>query len=622
MLGNQESKSLSAFQRSLIVLGLGLGLFFLAAGSINPVGSQEKSPPADPKQDFATFVQPLISKHCLSCHAAKTKKGDLDLERFRSMDLVRKDLKPWQLMIEQLEAGEMPPKDKPQPSAVERKRLIDWTRQMLEFEARARAGDPGEVKLRRLSNAEYNCTIRDLTGIDFQPAREFPADGAAGEGFTNAADALTMSPALVDKFLNSAKDLADHAVLLPDGFRFSPGKTRRDWTDESLAELRKFYGEFAGADGRLPLKPYLSAIIHHRQELVSGKATLDALAAKEKLSPKYLQILWRTLTDKAPSFPLDAIRSRWQQSSEKDVDALVAEIAKWQKALWKFVPIGSYRDRNMIRQVANDAGAFESQSLKRKYKPVPGEAELPLKSGMGYKQLREGFAEFRSCFPQFICFPSIVPVDEAVSLKLFHREDEPLIRLFLDDAQTRRLERLWAEHRFITRWPITEHKNLPLFIGFVTQDQPKELVVYFERLARTVPPARRAIRGGSRSGHPQSIGSPARFRRSRLSPTTVGKRAGRATQPVPGTAQEGCFSRRRFSRRLDADSGVAFVSLPNRTIAAGKRAASRERLGVGVPAQLFPLVDDARRGTAPVAAAGTSARSESVARTDAAHVKK
>src|SRR5207248_7538961 len=139
----------------------------------------------------------------------------------------------------------------------------------------ARAGDPGYVPLRRLSNTEYDCTIRDLTGVDLRPTREFSTDGAGGEGFTNAAEALTdMSPTLLNKYLNAAKDIADHTVLLPDGFRFSPAKTRRDWTDECHAELRKFYGEFS-SDGRLPLRPYLLATIRHREALTAGKLTLD-----------------------------------------------------------------------------------------------------------------------------------------------------------------------------------------------------------------------------------------------------------------------------------------------------------------------------------------------------------
>jgi hypothetical protein len=91
-----------------------------------------------------------------------------------------------------------------------------------------------------------------------------------------------------------------------------------------------------------------------------------------------------------------------------------------------------------------------------------------------------GLADFRRVFPLFACFPPVIPTDEAVSLKMFHREDEPLIRLFLDTDQARRLDDLWTLHRFISRQPVAENNYLPLFIGFVTQDQPKELLAYFE----------------------------------------------------------------------------------------------------------------------------------------------
>jgi hypothetical protein len=101
-------------------------------------------------------------------------------------------------------------------------------------------------------------------------------------------------------------------------------------------------------------------------------------------------------------------------------------------------------------------------------------------AGPAYKRLLQGQAEFRRCFPQFICYPHVIPVDEVVCLKLYHREDEPLERLFLDDEQKRRLDHLWTEHRFVSRWPVVENNYLPQFIGFVTQDQPKELLAYFE----------------------------------------------------------------------------------------------------------------------------------------------
>src|SRR5919201_247233 len=143
-----------------------------------------------------------------------------------------------------LEAGKMPPKESRQPTPHERRLLVGWVRGLLDVEARARGGDPGRVVVRRLSNAEYNNTIRDLTGVDLEPARDFPADGAAGEGFTNAGDALVMSPTLLNKYLNAAQEIAAHAVLLPDGFRFSPARTRRDWTDEAVARLRTAYADY------------------------------------------------------------------------------------------------------------------------------------------------------------------------------------------------------------------------------------------------------------------------------------------------------------------------------------------------------------------------------------------
>ncbi len=208
--------------------------------------------------------------------------------------------------------------------------------------------------------------------------REFPADGAAGEGFTNAAEALTdISPALLTKYLNAAKEIADHAVLLPDGFRFSPTKTRRDWTDESLTQLRKFYAPYA-PEGRLPFQPYLLATVRHRDALIQKKINLDEVAAKEKLSAKYLQVLWQTLTDTKASQPLDQIRQRWRQGTERDVPALVAEITAWQTALWKVVAIGSYRYGDSPRQVANNPAPTATQSLRFGMKPVPGQSDVVL----------------------------------------------------------------------------------------------------------------------------------------------------------------------------------------------------------------------------------------------------
>ena len=343
----------------------------------------------DPTKAYASKVQPLLKQFCLDCHSAKDKKGDLDLERFAALGDLRKDIKPWQLLIEQIESGEMPPKNKPQPSDKEKKDLVAWVRQFLNDEARARSGDPGHVPLRRLSNAEYDATIRDLTGVDLRPTREFPADGAAGEGFTNASEALTdVSPALLTKYLNAAKDIADRAVLLPNGFRFSLRNTRRDWTDEGTVKLRAFYANLAPADGNLVVQPYLAATVRHRAALAEGK--FEEVATKEKVNAKYLAALWAALTDKAPSEPLDGIRARWRVAGDKDVSVLAAEIASWQAALWKTVKVGNYvqstwgvnaggHTESLTRQVAADPPPVESVPLRIAGKPAPGQSEVVLK---------------------------------------------------------------------------------------------------------------------------------------------------------------------------------------------------------------------------------------------------
>lgn len=356
---------------------LAVGVLAVVSVPSRRLDSADKAPHADPAGDYPTTVVPLLKRYCLDCHSTKVKKSDLDLERFATTADLRKDLKPWTGVIEQLEAHEMPPKGKPQPTADERKQLVAWVRTFLDAEARSRAGDPGHVPLRRLSNAEYDATVRDLTGVDLRPAREFPADGAAGEGFTNAAEGLAeMSPTLLNKYLTAAKGLTDHAVLLPDGFRFSTGKTRRDWTDESLAELRKLFASYTGDDGRLPLRPYLLATVRHREPLNAGR--VEEVAAKEKLHPKYLRLLWETLNDKTPSFPIDRLRTRWRTATEKDVDALMGEVGAWQAALWRFVPVGSYRYHATVKQLPNDPKASGSQALELDINPPPGQMDVVL----------------------------------------------------------------------------------------------------------------------------------------------------------------------------------------------------------------------------------------------------
>lgn len=317
------------------------------------------APPDSFEKDYAQKVRPLLTKYCQECHSAKQAEADIDLEKFATLTDVRKATKVWQKVGEMLDGGQMPPKDSIQPSDDERTTLRTWVRSHLKTEAKAHAGDPGRVTLRRLSNAEYTYTLRDLTGVaSLNPANEFPVDGAAGEGFTNTGDALVMSPALLTKYLDAAKGVAAHAVLLPDGIGFSSRTSRQDWTNELLDQIRAVYGKYSDVStrgarlnlqgevfdskegGRLPVEKYVAATLIEREAIQTGRKTCTTVATERGLSAKYLEAVWRVLTDREPSPLLDDLRSRWKSAKPEEAAVITTEIARWQSALWKFNSIG------------------------------------------------------------------------------------------------------------------------------------------------------------------------------------------------------------------------------------------------------------------------------------------
>ena len=313
---------------------------------------------------YQSNILPLLQQFCTDCHSTDQMQGELDLQRFKTLQHIRQDPAVWQHVAEMLDNGEMPPPDSAQPDVKQRAQIKEWVQRYLKAEALASAGDPGPVVLRRLNNAEYTYTIQDLTGIPLQPAREFPTDSASGEGFTNTGSSLVMSPAMITKYLDAARKIGSHAVLLPDGFRFSAFNTRRDFTNEMLEKIRNFYARYTDTSagdqvnlqgivfktnggGRLPLEKYLTTLQKHRAALRTGSVTFDQLAKDSagntpQLSARYLQLLWTTLeSEQRPSSLLvQHLQSVWQSAAPDDISPLLQHISQWQSALWKFTTVG------------------------------------------------------------------------------------------------------------------------------------------------------------------------------------------------------------------------------------------------------------------------------------------
>ncbi len=161
---------------------------------------------------FAEAGVPFLQKHCVSCHGKDKQKGDFALHEFRDDLSVLRARKRWREVVEQVRSGDMPPDDKPQPSAEEKKRFLESVAGIF---AKSDGGkpDPGRLTVRRLNRNEYNNTIRDLLHLEFRPADDFPSDDV-GHGFDNIADVLTVSPVLMERYLDAADKIAEQAIPL------------------------------------------------------------------------------------------------------------------------------------------------------------------------------------------------------------------------------------------------------------------------------------------------------------------------------------------------------------------------------------------------------------------------
>jgi hypothetical protein len=244
---------------------------------------------------FQEKIEPFAKKYCQACHNKKQARGELDLTRYGRDGDVIKDFRRWNNVIEFVRKGEMPPSDKPQPLLEERAAVVGAIEAILLVEAKKHAGDPGIILPRRLSNTEYDLSIRALTGVAIHATKEFPVDPAGGEGFDNTGEALALTPSLLNKYLGAAQVVADHLVLKPGGIAFAPFPVtsyaeRTKLTEQAIID---FYRQHD-----MRLSDYLEAAwrYRHRDEAEHG-VSLEDWAARRKLSGKYLALVAKTLEE-------------------------------------------------------------------------------------------------------------------------------------------------------------------------------------------------------------------------------------------------------------------------------------------------------------------------------------
>ena len=163
---------------------------------------------------YRETVTPILQSYCFSCHGNGKHKGDLSFDDFGDESTALAHPKTWEKVLRMIQAHEMPPPEKKQPSAAERDALLAWIEAKV-FRLDCAQPDPGRVTIRRLNRNEYNNTIRDLIGVDVKPAADFPPDDS-GYGFDNIGDALSLPPILIEKYLASARRILRTALRLED----------------------------------------------------------------------------------------------------------------------------------------------------------------------------------------------------------------------------------------------------------------------------------------------------------------------------------------------------------------------------------------------------------------------
>lgn len=180
--------------RLVIVLTL-----FLAAHSVHA-------------QDYAKAALPFLQKHCVACHGPEKKKADLTVHQYTDEQSLIKDRKRWQSILQMVQSGEMPPESRKRPSVEEVEAFVKAVNGVFERHDRTAKLDPGRVTMRRLNRAEYNNTIRDLVGVDFNAGEDFPSDDV-GHGFDNIGDVLTISPVHMERYLAAAENIMSKAIM-------------------------------------------------------------------------------------------------------------------------------------------------------------------------------------------------------------------------------------------------------------------------------------------------------------------------------------------------------------------------------------------------------------------------
>ena len=187
------------------------GLVWLVALPTSTSSSVHATAQAQPAAAVpATPAASLVAAYCVNCHNDRAKVGGFSLS---AADATRigNSAEAWEKVVVKLRSRSMPPPGLRRPDNATYDAAATWLEQELDRAALGRPNPGRPADLHRLNRGEYANAVRDLLGIDVDAAALLPPDTQA-HGFDTNADALSMEPALLDRYLTAAAKIARIAV--------------------------------------------------------------------------------------------------------------------------------------------------------------------------------------------------------------------------------------------------------------------------------------------------------------------------------------------------------------------------------------------------------------------------
>jgi len=173
-------------------------------------------------------VAPFFNKYCVSCHGPDKSKGDLTVHSLNGDLSMGQELEKWEMILDMLEFGEMPPIKAPQPPQAQAEAVAEWIESGMRDYVKRASQEAPEPKTRRLTNVEYQNTLRDLLGFQLDVIDDLNEDPELHYGFNNTAKLMRMGPEQLDRYLEVARRAMRAAIVDPE--KPEPFKVRRAWS--------------------------------------------------------------------------------------------------------------------------------------------------------------------------------------------------------------------------------------------------------------------------------------------------------------------------------------------------------------------------------------------------------